>query len=47
MNQILFFDLRKALIYNESDVKPTINLLGFINCDLGGYCLVYHLKGFF
>lgn len=44
MNQILFFDLRKALIYNENDVKPNINLLSFINCDLGGYYLVYHLK---
>ena len=47
MNQILFFDLRKALIYNENDVKPNINLLSFIDCDLGGYYLVYHLKVFF
>ena len=41
MSQILFFDLRKAWIYIESNVaiKPNINLLGFINCDLAGYYL--------
>ena len=41
MSQILFFDLRKAWIYIESNVaiKPNSNLLRFINCDVAGYYL--------